>query len=59
MHCNMGWSGSCDGYYASSIFRTTSTMDEEGNIIGENNNKYNYCKNYKIVTYDKPTSTTQ
>ena len=42
MHCNMGWSGSCDGYYASSIFRTTSTMDEEGNILGQHRGLIHY-----------------
>lgn len=54
MHCNMGLGGECNGYYASGMFETTSVMDKNGNHIGENSERFNFCKNYKSLRYDKP-----
>lgn len=58
MHCNMGWGGQCDGYYVSSLFDTTQVRNENGEILPPipNINPANYCKNYRIVYYDKPTN---
>ncbi len=57
MHCNMGWGGVCDGYYASGIFDTTKVTDENGeaiDLIATDSTKRKYCKYYRSVTYDKP-----
>lgn len=50
----MGLGGECNSYYASGMFETTSVMDKNGNHIGENNERFNFCKNYKSLRYDKP-----
>ncbi len=57
MHCNMGWGGLYDGYYASGIFDTTKITDENGETIDRiaaDSTKRKYCKYYRSVTYDKP-----
>ena len=57
MHCNMGWGGLYDGYYASGIFDTTKITDENGETIDRiaaDSTKSKYCKYYRYVTYDKP-----
>ena len=58
IHCNMGNGRSSNGYYASKVFDTTKVMDEDGNFlpVAPSNPRYNYCKNYKTIRYDKPTN---
>ncbi len=59
MHCNMGWDGLYDGYYASGIFDTTKITDENGetiNITATDSNKRKYCKYYRSIRYDKPNT---
>ena len=56
IHCNMGNGRDTNGYYASKVFDTTKVMDEDGTIlpIAPSNPRYNFCKNYKTIRYDKP-----
>lgn len=57
MHCNMGWGGLYDGYYASGMFDTTKITDENGetiDLIAPDSTKRKYCKYYRSITYDKP-----
>lgn len=58
MHCNMGNGRNTNGYYASKVFDTTKVMDEDGNFlpVAPSNPRYNFCKNYKTIRYDKPTN---
>lgn len=58
VHCNMGNGTNTNGYYASKVFDTTKVMDEDGNIVPVTppNPRYNFCKNYKTIRYDKPTN---
>lgn len=58
IHCNMGNGRNTNGYYASKVFDTTKVMDEDGNFlpVAPSNPRYNYCKNYKTIRYDKPTN---
>lgn len=59
VHCNMGWSGKCNGYYSSGIFDTTQIKDEDGSQEegAENNNRLKFCKYYRFLKYDKPNTT--
>lgn len=54
----MGNGRDTNGYYASKVFDTTKVMDEDGNFlpVAPNNPRYNFCKNYKTIRYDKPTN---
>lgn len=54
----MGNGRDTNGYYASKVFDTTKVMDEDGNFlpVAPSNPRYNYCKNYKTIRYDKPTN---
>lgn len=53
LHCNMGWKGLCNGYYASGIFdvRDGATIPDPG-CGGTHNRKYDWW--YRILTYDSP-----
>ena len=31
-HCNLGWEGSCDGYYRSCIFNTQNIPNQDRNV---------------------------
>ena len=56
MHCNMGNGGWADGYYQSGIFNTTTVTDENENLLyDEDDDKYNFCRYYRNINYDKPT----
>lgn len=56
MHCNMGNGGTADGYYHSGIFNTTTATDENENLLyDEDDDKYNFCRYYRNINYDKPT----
>lgn len=56
MHCNMGDTYRCNGYYHSGIFDTTQVYEEDGSSAGGsgNSNKAKYCRHYRFVKYDKP-----
>lgn len=51
VHCNFGWGGLCDGYYADGIFDTTSgPIDTEfGDIDSET--IYNFNQNLMTISY--------
>lgn len=56
MHCNMGNGGTADGYYHSGIFNTTTATDENENLLYDaDDDKYNFCRYYRNINYDKPT----
>lgn len=58
VHCNWGWGGSKDGYYASKVFNTGANPVAEDNEIdfsetrGTNSNNYTWW--FRLVTYNKP-----
>lgn len=51
VHCNLGWSGSCNGYYLNGVFDTnhlpTSTINGRASTSGES---YFYQYNLKMLT---------
>ncbi|MGM9787711.1 MAG: C10 family peptidase [Candidatus Cryptobacteroides sp.] len=51
MHCNWGWTGHNNGYFASGVFETGNPIisDGRGNTMDE---KYWYA--FNTITYDKP-----
>lgn len=51
VHCNFGWSGSCNGYYTSGIFDLNK--GELDDSEGERKNTI-YNNYLKIITYDAP-----
>ncbi len=53
LHCNMGWNGTCNGYYVSGIFDVNNgaTIPDLGY---EGSDKYDFDWWYRILTYDKP-----
>lgn len=63
-HCNWGWSGICNGYYASKIFRTLDGVKEfednweeyyyDNKKKTEGNEDYSFWYCFRIITYDKP-----
>lgn len=52
VHCDFGWSGMCNGYYVSGVFKLNDPNSEKDdpNDTGENK-KYNH--HVRIITYDK------
>lgn len=56
MHCNWGWHGQWDGYYASKIFKIGEGVEGVDPNCNSNNSNYgNYYKwHYRIITYDNP-----
>ncbi len=55
LHCNYGWKGLCDGYYATKAFLTTQgPLETEDAVDGENTgtsyNNYKYY--YRIINYN-------
>lgn len=55
VHCNYGWGGSCDGYYSSGIFDTTSMLSGENRdeSIGDVQyvQPYDFDTNLKLILY--------
>jgi len=60
MHCNFGWGGLCDGYYAYNVFDTTkrlfggnidTSVGDRGGIAGTDETKYLYNANFQMITY--------
>lgn len=58
LHCNWGWGGKYDGYFASKAFDAVN-----GRVLGDDNaavsqtrgaNTKNYTWWFRIVTYNKP-----
>ena len=53
VHCDWGWSGMCNGYFASGVFNLGGS-----GMLWDNNipwtKFYNYNWYIKIITYDKP-----
>lgn len=46
-HCNMGWGGTKDGYYNSSLFDTKA-----GPVVKGNKQEGLYNNNFRIITYE-------
>jgi len=51
MHCNFGWKGTADGYYAIGMFNTLSGRVDREPADGENHGGSLYDDNLKIFTY--------
>ncbi|MCM1151151.1 MAG: C10 family peptidase [Alistipes sp.] len=65
LHCNWGWGGDYDGYFASKVFDAKNpVIEDKEETEGENSdtpetrgeNSRNYTWWFRIVTYDKPKS---
>ncbi|HJE09546.1 MAG TPA: hypothetical protein K8W12_08340 [Tidjanibacter sp.] len=56
MHCNWGWQGSYDGYFAFSVFNATMGPHFHVPDVEETRSadKYNYNHRLKIITYSAP-----
>lgn len=54
LHCNMGWGGLCNGYYASGIFDVKNGIVIPDEKESEEAPKYNFDWWYRILTYDNP-----
>ncbi len=53
VHCNFGWSGQCDGYYATGVFDLSSGPFRRDDLdlgTGSTRNRY-YNTSYKYITY--------
>lgn len=58
LHCNMGWGGSGNGYYASGVFDVTSGIapyypDNTSNI-NPNGENLDFAYHYRIIDYKRP-----
>lgn len=53
-HCNWGWGGTCDGYYASGIFNTDEDPKEwdEKDIHSDSKSNGNFKDFICIITYN-------
>lgn len=54
LHCNMGWYGQANGYYASKVFRSDrqiSAFSNYGDQAPDNNHTFNYHFPFRIITY--------
>lgn len=56
MHCNWGWNGEWDGYYASKVFKIGEGVEGVDPNCNSNSSNYGhyYKWHYRIITYDKP-----
>lgn len=53
VHCDFGWSGHCNGYYVSGVFKLNDPNRETDNPNdGSEDNNYN--THTRIITYDMP-----
>lgn len=57
LHCNWGWGGSRDGYFASKAFDVNKPVTEDDGFVlpatrGENSKNYTWW--FRIITYNKP-----
>lgn len=58
LHCNWGWDGKYDGYFASKAFDAVNgrVLGDDGVVLpltrGENTRNYTWW--FRIVTYNKP-----
>lgn len=53
VHCDFGWQGSCNGYYASGIFKLNGSGVEYDNP-SDSGDSTNYNDYLKIITYNRP-----
>jgi len=53
VHCDFGWQGSCNGYYASGIFKLNNP-DVEFDNPHDSGSDINYNFYLKIITYNHP-----
>lgn len=53
LHCNWGWSGSCNGYFSYTCFQPNSPIFSDGN--GHNDDGSEYDRRFRVITYNKPT----
>ena len=53
VHCDFGWQGSCNGYYASGIFKLNGSGVEYDNP-SDTGDSTNYNDYLKIITYNRP-----
>lgn len=53
VHCDFGWEGKCNGYYASGVFKLNAPVEKDLTYgSGDNKTNYNHC--IKIIDYEKP-----
>lgn len=57
LHCNWGWGGSYDGYFASKAFDVNKPVTEDDGFVlpatrGKNSKNYTWW--FRIITYNKP-----
>lgn len=52
VHCDFGWGGTANGYYASGIFKLNDSNTEHDNEYRSSRN-YDYTWYLKIMTYEK------
>ena len=51
-HCNMGWGGPCNGYYASRTFKSSKRIYEDPNYgDGDIDRSFNFNTVFRIITY--------
>lgn len=50
VHCDFGWSGKCNGYYVSGIFKIDDpNVERDPDVVF--NKDTNYYKLIKVITY--------
>ena len=54
VHCNLGWGGSCNGYYKSEIFNTNEGAVDLPKSSSTSGTEYDYEYNLKIVPNIRP-----
>lgn len=49
LHCNFGWAGTSNGWYYYKLFKKSSDKKILDDVVGENDNKFNYSWAYRVL----------
>jgi len=53
-HCDWGWSGTCNGYFAAGCFNTDKDGEYDSGVTIDDQGNYRW--HFRLITYDVPTA---